>query len=249
MKRKTPRAELRTAPREELALVQRGTLLEQREVGRPLDQGPRDKRPRRQGKGRRNQRHPRHRRWRNSTACIVEHPSTAGTHANLRESETNSTANLGMSAPRRWNDCGPAAVAWLAAYHGCHAEATHEFRAFEPGPRGSTLLELSEFLERLGLSPEGLHSSWAGLQHVNLPAIAHLRGQLDISGKGAGPLNLGHFVVCTGWSPREARIVDPARVRAPGARIVSRRRFCLRWSGYLLALAPREALGNADRRE
>src|SRR4051812_14249314 len=87
------------------------------------------------------------------------------------------------------NDCGPAALATVAAYHGCpfaYDDLADEL-ALDRG--GTDLLTLSRVAKRMGFLAEGVKASYDDIPHCRLPAIAHIR---RIGG--------GHFVVIYRWT-------------------------------------------------
>jgi len=120
---------------------------------------------------------------------------------------------------RRGNDCGPAALATVAACHGVvvDVEALTADLALEQD--GIDLLALSRAAGRLGFRTQGVRASYDAIPKCTLPAIAHMR-----SG-GAG-----HFVVLQRWSPGHVVVADPA----VGVRRLSRKAFCRRATGYFL---------------
>jgi ATP-binding cassette subfamily B protein len=122
---------------------------------------------------------------------------------------------------RRENDCGPAALAMIAACHGVlvDVEALTADLALEQD--GTDLLALLRAVGRLGFRTRGVRVSYDAIPKCTLPAIAHMR-----SG-GAG-----HFVVLQRWSPGHVVVADPA----VGVRRFSRKAFCRRATGYLLLI-------------
>jgi ATP-binding cassette, subfamily B, bacterial HlyB/CyaB len=130
------------------------------------------------------------------------------------------------------NDCGPAALATVAAYHGCpfaHDDFADEV-ALDRG--GTDLLTLSRVAERLGFRAQGIKASYDDIPNCRLPAIAHVRHRLGG----------GHFVVLYRWTPTHVLIGDPAA----GLQTISRKAFCRRSTGYLLIIEPAPApLGSA----
>jgi ABC-type bacteriocin/lantibiotic exporter with double-glycine peptidase domain len=120
---------------------------------------------------------------------------------------------------RRGNDCGPAALATVAACHGVlvDVEALTAELALEQD--GTDLLALSRAAARLGFRTRGVRVSYDAIPECTLPAIAHMRGG------GAG-----HFVVLQRWSHDHVVVANPA----VGVRRLSRKAFCRRATGYLL---------------
>ena len=142
-----------------------------------------------------------------------------------RRSRGTSSRELPLVRQSRGNDCGPAALATVAARHG---------RSFDYGKlcddhvpvdrRGTDLLALSRLAERLGFETRGIRASYDEISMCTLPAIAHVRRR--VGG--------GHFVVVDRWTPAQVLLADPGR----GQRTLSRRAFSRRWTGYLLIIQP-----------
>lgn len=120
---------------------------------------------------------------------------------------------------RSGNDCGPAALATVAACHGVlvDVEALTVELALEQD--GTDLLALSRAAGRLGFRTQGVRASYDAIPKCTLPAIAHIRNG------GAG-----HFLVLQRWSPSHVVVADPA----VGVRSLSRKAFCRAATGYLL---------------
>jgi ATP-binding cassette subfamily B protein len=124
----------------------------------------------------------------------------------------------------RGNDCGPAALAAIAAFHGCAFDYDDLTRELALDRGGTDLLAVSRVAERLGLRARGVKASYDSIPQCTLPAIAHLRS----------PWSGGHFVVVHRWAPAHVVVADPA----VGLRILSRRSFCRRSTGYFLIVRP-----------
>src|SRR3954452_24641758 len=117
------------------------------------------------------------------------------------------------------NDCGPAALATVAAHHGRRLNDVdlHDCRLERDG---TDLLTLKRAAERLGFKAEGVRAAYDAIGQCDLPAIAHMRCVLS----------RGHFVVVHRWNPGYVTVADPAA----GVRTFPRTKFLRRWSGYLL---------------
>jgi predicted double-glycine peptidase len=136
-------------------------------------------------------------------------------------SESGSTArDLALVRQRRGNDCGPAALATIAAHHGRAFDYDEFCNQAELGFRGTDLLSLSRLAEGLGFRARGVKGSYDAMSTCRLPAIAHFRR----------PLGGGHFVVVHSWTSGGVVLADPGC----GLRKLSRRAFSRRWTGYLL---------------
>lgn len=122
------------------------------------------------------------------------------------------------------NDCGPAALATIAAYHGCPFDYADLAGEIILDRRGTDLLSLSRVAKRIGFRVQGIKASYDDIPQCRLPAIAHLRHW--VGG--------GHFVVIYRWALTHVVLGDPAM----GLRRISRRAFCRRSTGYLLIVHP-----------
>jgi len=131
---------------------------------------------------------------------------------------------LTMVRQRRGNDCGPSALATVVAYHGFTTDNGVIFNAVALNRRGTDLLTISRAAERLGFRTQGIKGSYDTIPELILPVIAHVRRRLGG----------GHFVVVHRWTCSHVVLADPAA----GIRKVSKRTFCRRWTGYLLAILP-----------
>ncbi|MDT4909063.1 MAG: ATP-binding cassette, subfamily bacteriocin exporter [Pseudonocardiales bacterium] len=128
---------------------------------------------------------------------------------------------------QRWgNDCGPAALATVAAHYGRRFERD-VWDEVALDRQGADLLTLSRGAERLGFRTRGVTASYDGIGICPLPAIAHVRRRFGV----------GHFVVVHAWTTKHVVIADPAA----GLRRVSRRVFCRRSTGYFLLVVPADA--------
>ena len=121
------------------------------------------------------------------------------------------------------NDCGPAALATVAAYYGCTFAYDDLAGEIALDRWGTDLLTLSRVANRIGFVAAGIKASYDDIQHCRLPAIAHIRR-----------LGGGHFVVVYRWDPTHVVLGDPA----VGLRTISRRAFRRRSTGYLLVIQP-----------
>ena len=127
---------------------------------------------------------------------------------------------------RGGNDCGLAALATVAAYHGSPLIYERLMDEAAAEPDGTDLLTLSRLAEALGFQTQGVKAaSYEAMATCSLPAIAHFRRRL----RG------GHFVVVQRWTPEHVLIADPAT----GRQKLSRGTFCRRATGYLLLAKPR----------
>lgn len=138
---------------------------------------------------------------------------------------------LHLVRQRRGNDCGPAALATVAAYHGRRFASMDLANWIPLDPRGTNLLTLLRVAKRLDFRAHGVEASYEDIPHCNLPVIAHMRTWFG-----------GHFVVLYEWTPTHVVIGDPAA----GLRTVSRKAFCRRSTGYLLIIREASHSPRAD---
>ena len=127
----------------------------------------------------------------------------------------------------RTNDCGPAALGTVLAWHGCPVDHDVLSASLALDRDGTDLLTLSRMAERLGFRARGVKASYDAISRCVLPAIVHLRSLLGG----------GHFVVIYSWTSAHVVIADPAA----GMRRLSRRVLCRRSTGYILIIEPPRA--------
>jgi len=130
-------------------------------------------------------------------------------------------------------DCGPACLRYVAAHYRLHIPLTRLRQASGAGHGGASVLGLVEAAQGLGFSAKGVKGPPEALSTIPVPAIAHLL--ID--------KRLFHYVVLTRWTPKRARIMDPATGRIekwPAAR------FLGTWTGVLVLLAPGNAFLPGD---
>jgi predicted double-glycine peptidase len=117
-------------------------------------------------------------------------------------------------------DCGVAALAMVARYHGQGVSLAALCQRVRLGPQGASLLGLQQAAATLGFGGRAVHVVPGRLPEVTLPAIAHLAG--------------GHYVVLYAQGADEVVIGDPASC----VRTVSAPTFRQTWTGHLLLLTP-----------
>ncbi len=118
------------------------------------------------------------------------------------------------------NDCGAAALAMIARFHGQGAACADLRPRLRLEARGSSLHELQQAAASLGFRAQVVRITPAHLDQVALPAIAHQAGD--------------HYVVLYALAPAGIVVGDPARavLTVPAAAFQSA------WTGYLLLLSP-----------
>lgn len=134
------------------------------------------------------------------------------------------------------NDCGAAALATVALYHGLPV-SLEQMRDLTGTDRlGTNLFALQRAAEKLGFSARAVRASWESLGQAPLPAVVHVRNRDG----------LGHFAVLSRVRKNHVVVADPAR----GIQKPSREEFCRGWSGHLLMLVPEQPAmpGHSERR-
>ncbi|KPL91683.1 peptidase domain-containing ABC transporter [Herpetosiphon geysericola] len=123
-------------------------------------------------------------------------------------------------------DCGPSVFASVAHFYK-HRITLEQARNLVGADRnGTSLAGLRDGGRAIGLESRPAQAIYSALQHVQLPAIAHLKG------------GEGHYVVIYKWSPTSVVVLDPSR----GLRTLSKTEFEAMWSGYLVEFKPTAAL-------
>ena len=131
-------------------------------------------------------------------------------------------------------DCGPAALATVAAHHGISVPLP-AIRALVPiGGNGASLFGLQEAARKLGFEAEGVECTDRDPGSLPLPAILHIHF-------GSG---VDHFVVLHSIEADRVVVSDPAR----GLLEWLPDELRSRWTGHALALAPPEDPGTVPGR-
>ncbi|MGY0612273.1 MULTISPECIES: peptidase domain-containing ABC transporter [unclassified Luteimonas] len=134
-------------------------------------------------------------------------------------------------------ECGIACLGMVAGFHGHHVSLVELRRLFSVSMAGTTLADLVDFADRLGLAARALRLELDQVALLSRPAILHW--------------DLNHFVVLAKVSRRGFLVFDPAS----GHRWISREELSARFTGVALELtptrdfsvkAPGQALGLAD---
>ena len=119
-------------------------------------------------------------------------------------------------------NCGAAALATLVGLLGKPVSIQQIMMLVETTDIGTTLYELSKGARALGFEAIGMELSFAELQNVGLPLIAHV--------------NSNHFVVVCSLQGNRVCLLDPSQ----GKREVDVVTFQRMWKGYILLLQPKK---------
>ena len=117
-------------------------------------------------------------------------------------------------------ECGLACLAMIAAYYGYRSSLRDLRSRFRLSTRGTTLGNLRDCAEKMGLSCRAVRAELEELEQLRSPAILHWE--------------LDHFVVLKSVNRRGLNIVDPAL----GARSVSWKDADPRFTGVALEVSP-----------
>jgi ATP-binding cassette subfamily B protein len=135
---------------------------------------------------------------------------------------------------RDLTDCGAACFAFVCEHHRLRLPIAQVRRELGTNQAGTTAASLVQVARRLGFAAKGVKGPATALPDVPLPAIAHCL----LDGK------LLHYVVLVQWTPRCARVMDPAVGRVERW---THARFTAVWTGVLVLLAPGDAFVAGDR--
>ncbi|MBN8469249.1 peptidase domain-containing ABC transporter [Corallococcus exiguus] len=115
-------------------------------------------------------------------------------------------------------DCGAAAFASLAAYHGHHLSLEQARVLVGTDRDGTSLAGLRDGGRSIGLEARPARADYESLHQLVLPAILHLNERE------------GHFVVLRSWNSAEVEVLDPNR----GLRRMTRTQVESTWSGFVV---------------
>jgi ATP-binding cassette, subfamily C, bacteriocin exporter len=127
-------------------------------------------------------------------------------------------------------DCGPAALAMMAAWHGNRISLARLREAAGTDGEGATLSGLIIAARKIGFSARAVRATAAALENVELPAVAHWHEQ-----------QRHHYIVICSLTPTHAVIADPAI----GRRTLPLDEFYKCWTGVLLLLKQTPDLRNS----
>ncbi len=124
-------------------------------------------------------------------------------------------------------DCGAACLAMVTRHFGRPVSIGHIRNVVGTSVEGTSLLDITQGAQELGLSSTSIKASKSRLDEMPLPAVAHWEGN--------------HWVVVYHVDGRRVRIADPAL----GKRRMRRDQFEEKWSGYAALFAYTPELENA----
>ncbi|HEX7681611.1 MAG TPA: cysteine peptidase family C39 domain-containing protein, partial [Thermoanaerobaculia bacterium] len=136
---------------------------------------------------------------------------------------------------RSKTDCGPACLQMVASHFGRPVSRAEILRICPPGEKGTSLAQLADAADQLGMRGLVARIALRNLARVNLPCIAYV--------------SYGHYVVIENIGRRHIRIADPIRGRV--AEKTSD--FMKYWAegdgdqGTVLLLEPSHELGRSSR--
>ncbi len=122
-------------------------------------------------------------------------------------------------------DCGACCLGYVAAHYGKPVPIAKLRQLAGTNMQGSTALGLTAAAVHFGLIAKGVKGAATALPHAPCPAIAHCL----IDNKRM------HYVVLVAWTPKCARVMDPAVGRVEKW---SHEKFKSYWTGVLIILAP-----------
>ena len=150
-----------------------------------------------------------------------------------RGSAEPSVSGVPVVRQKRGNDCGPAALAAIAAYYGCAFDYDDLSRETALDRHGTDLLVLSRIRGRAGSS----RSRHQGFVRRDLTVHA--------ARDRPSPLRMGRRALrCPSSMDLGAR---RRRRSGQGSRTLSRKSFCRRATGYLLLVQPDQRTTTAER--
>ncbi len=116
------------------------------------------------------------------------------------------------------SDCGAAALAMIAKYHGVRLSVGRLRETANIGREGATMLSLALAAEQIGFNARAVRTDFGHLTGLNLPAVAHWKGY--------------HYIVVYDVRPDRVIVGDPGL----GLVKMSRAEFEAGWTGRLLLL-------------
>lgn len=130
-------------------------------------------------------------------------------------------------------DCGAACFVYICDHYRLRLPLARVRRELGTNQTGTTAAGLVAAAQRLGFSAKGVKGSPEALASVPLPAIAHCLTERKLL----------HYVVLVDWTPKRARIMDPALGRVE---TWAPEKFKATWTGVLVLLSPTAEFRRGD---
>lgn len=127
-------------------------------------------------------------------------------------------------------DCGPTCLSMICKYYGAAVPINHIKSNMQLSRSGTSLQDLMESAQSLGFEAEGIRVTLANLSGIQLPAIAHWKGN--------------HYIVVYQVTKEFVYVADPAI----GIEKLTLEQFAEHWKGMLLTLTPTMALKESASR-
>ncbi|GAB4235575.1 MAG: peptidase domain-containing ABC transporter [Ekhidna sp.] len=121
-------------------------------------------------------------------------------------------------------ECGTTCLAMIFKYYGFYNIRNLLSEVAQVNTEGTDLYTLSEIANSMGFEADGYQLSFAHMEEVHLPCIAHFDGN--------------HFVVVYKFNKKYVWIADPAY----GKDKITKEEFESRWNGIILNLVPQADL-------
>lgn len=121
-------------------------------------------------------------------------------------------------------DCGPTCLSMVCKYYSVSVPINYIKSNMQLSRSGTSLQEMMDSAQSLGFEAEGIRVHLANLSDIQLPAIAHWKGN--------------HYIVVYQVTKEHIYVADPAI----GVEKLTHEQFAQHWKGMLLTLAPTMAL-------
>ena len=140
--------------------------------------------------------------------------------------------------------CGAASLYHLATLLELQVSldtADAALKAKEQSSRVANFAELIDCGKTLGLTLQGVKLTYAELQTLDTPVIAHLKTTFDDENPVTPDESVGHFIVVEHANDKWVRLFDsPQKTLRKSAIVVSKDRFLELWTGKTLVLSQKQ---------
>ncbi len=140
--------------------------------------------------------------------------------------------------------CGAASLYHLATLLGLEVSldtANTAVKAKQEGGRIASFVELIDCGNAIGLELQGAKLTYAELQMLNTPVIAHLKTTFADENPSAADGTVGHFIVVEHATDKWVRMFDtPRNTLRDAATVISCDRFLELWTGKILVLSQKQ---------